>query len=127
LSPAVHGGPQWSRSPPAAQRGPHAGGGGCLKEVVTPWRAHAGAGCWQNLRPHGGPTLEQSVPKGLRPVGRDPRWSSSRRTAARGKDSYWNSLWRTVSRGRDPTLEEVEKIGSEVKPGKEGGVEGRHS
>jgi len=30
-------------------KGPHAGAGGCLKEVVTPSEAHAGAGSWQDL------------------------------------------------------------------------------
>ena len=33
---------------------PHAGGGGCApKEAVAPWEARAGAGCWQDLWPHG--------------------------------------------------------------------------
>ena len=56
-----------------------------LKEAVTLWRAHAGAGSWQDLsspvgkptleevfwqdlRPHRGPMLEQSVPEGLHPM-----------------------------------------------------------
>ncbi|GAB0193217.1 epimerase family protein SDR39U1 [Grus japonensis] len=30
--------------PPAARGGPHARAGGCPKEAVTPWEAHAGAG-----------------------------------------------------------------------------------
>jgi len=35
---------------PAAHRGPHVREGGCaLKEAVTPWRASAGAGSWQDL------------------------------------------------------------------------------
>jgi len=42
--PAAHGGPWWSRSPPAASGGPHAEAGGWLKEAVSPWGAHAGAG-----------------------------------------------------------------------------------
>ncbi|KAK4810959.1 hypothetical protein QYF61_013367 [Mycteria americana] len=37
---------------PAAHGGPHVRAGGCaLKEAVTPWRAHAGAGSWQDLWP----------------------------------------------------------------------------
>ncbi|KAM6188280.1 uncharacterized protein WM294_016059 isoform 1-T3 [Sarcoramphus papa] len=79
---------------PAAHGGPHDGAGGCaLKEAVTQWRAHAGAGSWQELQPCGEeptqeqifrqdlifwqdlcpcgePTLEQSIPEGLCPVKR---------------------------------------------------------
>ena len=51
---------QWSRYPPAACGGPHAGAGGCPKEAVTLWKAHAGAGSWQDLWTHGK---------------RSPRWS----------------------------------------------------
>jgi len=69
-------------------KGPHAGAGGCLKEAVTlcgapcwirllpghadPWREAPTPKqvCWQGLRPHGGPTLEQPIPEGLHPVGR---------------------------------------------------------
>ena len=58
--PAAHGGPRWSRYPPAACGGPHAGAGGCPKEAVTLWKAHAGAGSWQDLWTHGK---------------RSPRWS----------------------------------------------------
>jgi len=48
---AVHGGPRWSRYPPAARgRGPHAGAGGCLKEAVTLGGARTGAGSCQDLR-----------------------------------------------------------------------------
>ena len=36
--------------PPAACGGPHTGAGGCLKEAVTPWEAHTGAGSWQDLQ-----------------------------------------------------------------------------
>ncbi|GAB0184410.1 zinc finger and BTB domain-containing protein 5 [Grus japonensis] len=51
--------------------------------VATPWETCAGAGswqdpwreeprleqvCWQDLWPHGGPTLEQSTPEGLHSV-----------------------------------------------------------
>ncbi|CAM9880338.1 unnamed protein product, partial [Bubo scandiacus] len=48
-APAAHGGPRWSRSPSAARGGPHTGAGGCLKEAVTLWEVHAGAGSWQDL------------------------------------------------------------------------------
>ncbi|CAM9610745.1 unnamed protein product, partial [Bubo scandiacus] len=41
--PCTHGGPWWSRDPPAARGGLHAGAGGCLKEAVSLWEAHAGA------------------------------------------------------------------------------------
>jgi len=41
----VHGGPWWSRRPPAARGGPHARAGGCLKEAVTPRRACPGRTC----------------------------------------------------------------------------------
>jgi len=35
---------------PAACGGPHTVAGGCaLKEAVTLWRAHTGAGSWQKL------------------------------------------------------------------------------
>jgi len=73
---AAHGGPWWSRYPPAAHGGPHAGAGGCLKEAVTPWGARAGAGSCQDLwrEAHTGagchPVLEQPVPEGLHPMGR---------------------------------------------------------
>jgi len=48
-APAAHGGLQWSRSPPAAHGPPHVTAGGYLKEAVTSWEAHAGAGSWQDL------------------------------------------------------------------------------
>ena len=51
--PAAHGGPWWSGSPPAACGGPRAGVGGCPKEAVTLWEAHAGAGFCQDLWTHG--------------------------------------------------------------------------
>jgi len=83
--PAAHGDPWCSRSPPAAHGGHHARAGGCLKEAMTPWKARAGAGswqdlwreeptleqvCWQDLSTRGGSMLDQSVPEGLHPVGR---------------------------------------------------------
>jgi len=64
-SPAVHGGPQWSRSPSAAHGGPLAGAGGCLKEAVTPRRALAGAGSCQDLW-----TLGERSPRWSRFAGR---------------------------------------------------------
>jgi len=67
-APAAHRGPWWSRSPPAAPGGPPAKAAECPKEVVSLWEAHAGAGFWQDLWTHGGPTLEPSVPEGLHPM-----------------------------------------------------------
>ena len=52
----VHGGADLHLQP---MEETHAGAGGCLKEAVTPWEAHAGAGSWQDLWPcgeSGGPT-----------------------------------------------------------------------
>lgn len=46
--PAVHRGPWWSRHPPAVPGGPHARPCECPKEDVTWWKAHAGAGSWQD-------------------------------------------------------------------------------
>jgi len=48
-SPAVHGGPQWSRHTPAAQGGLHAGAGGSPKEAVVLGEALAGAGVLAGL------------------------------------------------------------------------------
>ena len=53
--------------------------------------------CWQGLCPHGGPTLEQPVPEGLAPC---------------GKDSRWRSLCRTVSCERDLMLEQGKSVSS---------------
>jgi len=50
---ADHGGPQRSRYPPADRGAPHTKAVGCPKEAVTPWRAHAAAGSWQDLRTSG--------------------------------------------------------------------------
>jgi len=58
-------------------KGPHARAGGCLKEAVTPWGAHAGAGSWQDLRTRGKRSPRQSKFAGrARDPRRDPRWSS---------------------------------------------------
>ncbi|GAB0205574.1 zinc finger and BTB domain-containing protein 5 [Grus japonensis] len=42
-----------------------------LAGPVAPWREEPTPEqvCWQDLGPHGGPMLEQSVPEGLHPVG----------------------------------------------------------
>jgi len=40
------GGPQWTRYVHAAWGVPHARAGGCPKEAVIPWEAHAAAGSW---------------------------------------------------------------------------------
>ena len=65
-----------------------------LAGLVAPWRgAHTGADFLAGPVPHGGPTLEQSIPEGLHPmekthvgevceglspVGGTPRWSRGR-------------------------------------------------
>jgi len=50
--------------------------GGCLKEAVTPWGAHAGAGSCQDLRTRGERSPRQSrlASRACDPVG-DPCWS----------------------------------------------------
>jgi len=75
-APAAHGGPQWSRDPPAA-RGRDPTAGRCLKEAVTLWGARAGAGSCQDLRTHGerSPCQSRFAGRACDPVG-DPRWSS---------------------------------------------------
>ena len=75
--PCTHGGPWWSRDPPAARGGPHAGAVGCLKEAVTLWEAHTGAGSWQDLWPSGerSPLWSRFGGRTCDPVG-DPCWSS---------------------------------------------------
>jgi len=54
-APAAHGHPRWSSSPPAASGGPHAIAGGCLREAVTLWAAHAVAGLLAGLVTPWGP------------------------------------------------------------------------
>ena len=86
--PAACRSPRWSRSPPAACGGPHVGAGGCPKEAVTLWKACTGSGscgtcrpvereeptlkhvCCQYSWPHGGLSVEPSVPEGLQHVER---------------------------------------------------------
>jgi len=161
--PAADGGPWWSRYPPAAREGSHAGAGGCA---------------WRRLRPRGEPVLEQAPSRTCGPMERGAYagagllagpvtpWGTYTgavcpwRAAAHGKDLHWRSSWRTVCCGRDPMMEQgkrvrrkeqqkqcvmnwpqapfpvslhrfgwgggrVEKIRSQVKPGKKGGVGGR--
>jgi len=74
---AVHGSPQWSRSPPASRRRLHAIAGGCLKEAVTPWEDCARAGSCQDLWPHAERSPHQSrfAGRACDPMG-DPHWSS---------------------------------------------------
>ena len=102
----------------------HAEAGGCLKQDVAlwgacqdpadPWRAEPMLEqvCWYDLWPCGGPTLEQPVPEGLHPMGRDQLWGSPWRAAARGKDSHRRSLWRAVSLERNLTLEQGQSLRS---------------
>jgi len=63
-APAAHGGPRWSRWM-------------CLKEAVTPWGAHAGAGSCQDLWPRGerSPGWSRFAERACDLVG-DPCWSS---------------------------------------------------
>jgi len=74
---AAHGGPWQSRYPPAARGRPHAGAGGCPTDAVTLWRAHTGAGSWQDLWPHEerSPRRSRFAGRACDPVG-DPHWSS---------------------------------------------------
>jgi len=67
---AAHGGPQWSRCPPAACGGPPQ-----PKEVVTLWKAHAGAGSWKDLWRQRSSCWSRFAGRTCEPVG-DPRWSS---------------------------------------------------
>ena len=62
---------------PAARRvSPHQSRWMCLKEAVTLWRDHTGAGFWQNPRSCGEePTLEQVFWQDLCPT-EDPHWNS---------------------------------------------------
>jgi len=60
-------------------KGPHARAGGCLKEAVTPWEAHAGAGSCQDLQTCGE---------------RSPRWS---RFAGRACDLVGTHTWSSLS------------------------------
>jgi len=95
-------------------KGPHARAGGCLKEDVTLWGAHTGAGSWQDLCPHGERSPHQSrfAGRACDSMG-DPRWSSLfLKHCTCGKDPHWRSLWRTVSRERDLMLEQRKSVWS---------------
>jgi len=52
----------------------------CLKEVVTPWRPHIGAGSWQDLWAY---------------AERSPHWS---RIADRTCDPMWDPCWSSLFR-----------------------------
>jgi len=58
-------------------KGPHTGAGGCLKEAVTLWGAHTGAGSSQNLLTRGdrSPCWSRFAGRACDPTG-DPPWSS---------------------------------------------------
>ena len=105
--PAAHRGPRWSRYPPAARGGAHAGAGGCARRRLWPCGkamleqapgracdpvergAHGGAGLLagavtrpagavcEELQPVGRPHVG-GVRGGLSPVGGSPRWSRGR-------------------------------------------------
>jgi len=69
--PTRHGGPWWSRYPPCSPwRTPSRSRWICPEGSCCLWReAHAGAGLLEGLRACDRPTLKQSVPEGLCPVG----------------------------------------------------------
>jgi len=98
---AAHGGPQWSRSPPAARGGPHAGASVSPKEAVTLWNTHAGAGSWQDLWPCGerSPCQSRFAGRACDPAG-DPHWSSL--------FLKYRSPWKgpTLGQGQSPRPEE---------------------
>jgi len=75
--PADHGGPRWSRYPPAARGGTHVRSGGCPEEAVTLWKARTGAGSWQDLWTHRerSPFWSRSSVRTCDPTG-DPHWSN---------------------------------------------------
>ena len=102
------------------RRGAHARAG-FLAGPVTPWRTHAGAACSWRTAPHG----------------KDARWSSSWRAAARGRNPMLepaNSMRRkeqqrvNVANWPQPSIpialrclqEGGRSVGSEVEPGKQG-------
>ena len=100
---AAHGGPCWSRCPPAAHGGPHTWVGGCLKEAVTPWRPPAGVGSWQDLWTCGerSPCWSRFAGKTCDPVGTHTGAACSWRAVPHGKDPCRNSSWRTAASGKD--------------------------
>ncbi|XP_027506852.1 suppression of tumorigenicity 5 protein isoform X5 [Corapipo altera] len=122
-----HGGPWGCRHPPAAHGGPHARAGGCPKEAVTPWEAHAGAGSWKDLWTRGERNpLWSRFAVGTWDLGGNARWSrlflknctlwkgptleQLMKNCSLGKEPPWRSLWRVVSRGRDPMPDQEKSI-----------------
>lgn len=57
--------------------GAHIQAGGCLKDAVTPWRAHTGVGSWEDLWCHDerSPHCSRFADRTYDPEG-DPCWSS---------------------------------------------------
>ncbi|XP_027593244.2 DENN domain-containing protein 2B isoform X1 [Pipra filicauda] len=122
-----HGGPWACRHPPAAHGGPHARAGGCPKEAVTPWEAHAGAGSWKDLWTRGerSPLWSRFAVRTW-DLGGNARWSrlflknctlwkgptleQLMKNCSLGKEPPWRSLWRVVSRGRDPMPDQGKSI-----------------
>ena len=74
-------------------RTPHRSRGMCLKEAVTPWGAHAGAGSCQDLQTHGERSPHQSrfADRACDPMGTHSEAACSGRTAPHGKDPLWGS------------------------------------
>ncbi|XP_032546009.1 suppression of tumorigenicity 5 protein isoform X3 [Chiroxiphia lanceolata] len=122
-----HGGPWGCRHPPAAHGRPHARAGGCPKEAVTPWEAHAGAGSWKDLWTRGERSpLWSRFAVGTWDLGGNARWSrlflknctlwkgptleQLMKNCSLGKEPPWRSLWRVVSRGRDPMPDQEKSI-----------------
>ncbi|XP_027556456.1 suppression of tumorigenicity 5 protein isoform X3 [Neopelma chrysocephalum] len=122
-----HGGPWGCRHPPAAHGGPHARAGGCPKEAVTLWEAHAGAGSWKDLWTRGerSPLWSRFAVRTW-DLGGNARWSrlflknctlwkgptleQLMKNCSLGKEPPWRSLWRVVSRGRDPMPDQGKSI-----------------
>ncbi|KAK4810960.1 hypothetical protein QYF61_014432 [Mycteria americana] len=72
-----------------------------LAEPVNPRREETmlEQGCWQDLWPHGGPTLEQSIPEGLHPMER------AHAGAVHGRLSPEQAIpkcWKSSNQGRRP-------------------------
>lgn len=131
---ASHGGVHWIRYPSPAHGGPHARAGRCLKETLTPWETHTGAGSWQDGEIN--PCWSSFAGRICDSMG-DPCWSSlndctpwkgtmldQRKNVSGREDMWWTNsnpnsssssyYWGTGGR----------EIGSEVEPGKKGGIRG---
>jgi len=92
LSPAVHGGPWWSRSLPVAH------GRDPMPEQVDAWR---------KLWPHGKPMLEQVPARTCRPVERGAHAKAgllAGLVTPRGTHAGATCSWRTAPHGKGPTL-----------------------